>query len=206
MFELVDRLEADGIALRHVDLGGGLGIRYHDEETIDPYAFALAVRRARVRAEHELLFEPGRFLVGDAGVLLTRVLYLKPGGDHNFAIVDAAMNDLLRPALYDAWHDVDAVRPRDVPARRWEIVGPVCESADFLARDRLLRIGRRRPPRRARRGRVRVRDELQLQLAPARVRGRRRRRAHASRPSARGRRGSFPRANPCCRNCIRAMH
>jgi diaminopimelate decarboxylase len=138
MFELVDRLEADGIALRHVDLGGGLGIRYRDEETIDPYAFALAVRQARGARGHELLFEPGRFLVGNAGVLLTRVLYLKPGGGRDFAIVDAAMNDLLRPALYDAWHAVDAVCPRDVPARRWEIVGPVCESADFLARDRLL--------------------------------------------------------------------
>jgi diaminopimelate decarboxylase len=142
MFELVDRLEADGIVLRHVDLGGGLGIRYRDEETIDPYAFALAVRKALGARRHELLFEPGRFLVGNAGVLLTRVLYLKPGGGRDFAIVDAAMNDLLRPALYDAWHAVDAVRPRDVPARRWEIVGPVCESADFLARDRLLAIER----------------------------------------------------------------
>jgi len=141
MFELVDRLEADGITLRHVDLGGGLGIRYHDEETIDPYAFALAVRQARGARQHELLFEPGRFLIGNAGVLLTRVLYLKPGGERSFAIVDAAMNDLLRPALYAAWHDVDAVRPRDVAARRWDIVGPVCESADFLARDRMLALG-----------------------------------------------------------------
>ena len=141
MFELVDRLEADGIVLRHVDLGGGLGIRYRDEEIIDPYAFALSVRRALGARRHELLFEPGRFLVGNAGVLLTRVLYLKPGAGRDFAIVDAAMNDLLRPALYDAWHPVDVVRPRDVPARRWEIVGPVCESADFLARDRLLPLG-----------------------------------------------------------------
>jgi diaminopimelate decarboxylase len=138
MFDLVDRIERDGIALHHVDLGGGLGIRYNDEETIDPSAYALAVRRALGLRRHELLFEPGRFLVGEAGVLLTRVLYLKPGGTRDFAIVDAAMNDLLRPALYDAWHSVEAVRPHAGAARRWQIVGPVCESADFLARDREL--------------------------------------------------------------------
>ncbi len=138
MFGLVDRLAADGITLDHVDLGGGLGVRYRDEEAIDPYAYALAIRRVLGSRGHELLFEPGRFLVGDAGVLLTRVVYLKPGEGHDFAIVDAAMNDLLRPALYDAWHAVEAVRKTDVPARRWHIVGPVCESADFLARDRLL--------------------------------------------------------------------
>jgi diaminopimelate decarboxylase len=138
MFELTDRLEADGIALHHVDLGGGLGIRYRDEETIDPYAFALAVRQARGRRAHELLFEPGRLLVGDAGVLLTRVLYLKPGAERGFAIVDAAMNDLLRPALYDAWHGVEPVRPGVATPRVWQIVGPVCESGDFLAHDRML--------------------------------------------------------------------
>jgi diaminopimelate decarboxylase len=138
MFGLVDRLEADGIALSHVDLGGGLGVRYRDEETIDPYAYALAVRQALGSRRQELVFEPGRFLVGAAGVLLTRVLYLKPGTGHDFAIVDAAMNDLLRPALYDAWHAVEPVRRREEPARRWQIVGPVCESGDFLARDRLL--------------------------------------------------------------------
>jgi diaminopimelate decarboxylase len=138
LFALVDRIEADGIALAHVDLGGGLGIRYRSEETIDPYQYALAVQRARGARKHRLLFEPGRFLVGNAGVLLTRVLYLKPGGARDFAIVDAAMNDLIRPALYDAWHDVEAVRPRDDAPRRWQIVGPVCESADFLAHDRDL--------------------------------------------------------------------
>ena len=138
MFGLVDRLAADGIALDHVDLGGGLGVRYRDEETIDPYAYALAIREVLGARRHELLFEPGRFLIGDAGVLLTRVMYLKPGDGHDYAIVDAAMNDLLRPALYDAWHAVESVRKSDVPTRRWHVVGPVCESADFLARDRLL--------------------------------------------------------------------
>ncbi|MEO8754348.1 MAG: diaminopimelate decarboxylase [Casimicrobiaceae bacterium] len=139
VMRLVDRIEADGIALRHVDLGGGLGIRYRaDEETIDVYEYGLAVREALGTRTQRLLLEPGRFLVGNAGVLLTRVEYLKPGATRSFAIVDAAMNDLLRPALYDAWHPVDAVRPRVGDERQWEIVGPVCESGDFLAHDRPL--------------------------------------------------------------------
>ncbi|MBK6600287.1 MAG: diaminopimelate decarboxylase [Betaproteobacteria bacterium] len=138
MLELVDGLEADGIRLDHVDLGGGIGIRYRDEVTIDPRDYARVVRGQLRDRPHKLLFEPGRFLVGDAGVLLTRVLYLKPGDGHHFAIVDAAMNDLIRPALYDAWHAVDAVRPRAGAARHWQIVGPICESGDFLARDREL--------------------------------------------------------------------
>jgi diaminopimelate decarboxylase len=138
VMRLVDRIEAAGIPLRHIDLGGGLGIRYRDEETIDAYEYGLAVRQALGARAHRLLFEPGRFLVGNAGVLLTRVEYLKPGAAKNFAIVDAAMNDLLRPALYGAWHPVDPVRPRVGDERRWEIVGPVCESGDFLAHDRPL--------------------------------------------------------------------
>ncbi len=138
MFDLADRIEAAGIPLAHIDLGGGIGIRYRDEETIDPGAYALAVRQARGARGHRLLFEPGRLLVGNAGVLLTRVVYLKRGGPRNFAVVDAAMNDLIRPALYDAWQAVDAVRPRRNAAHPWEVVGPVCESADFLAHDRLL--------------------------------------------------------------------
>jgi diaminopimelate decarboxylase len=96
------------------------------------------VRRAFGARTQRLLFEPGRFLVGNAGALLARVLYLKPGGERNFAIVDAAMNDLIRPALYDAWHGVDAVRPHGGEVRRWQVVGPICESGDFLARDREL--------------------------------------------------------------------
>ncbi len=104
IFALVDRIEADGIALSHVDLGGGLGIRYRDEETIDPYEYGLAVRRARGHAEAPAAVRAGPLAVGNAGVLLTRVLYLKPGETRDFAIVDAAMNDLIRPALYGAWH------------------------------------------------------------------------------------------------------
>ncbi len=138
LFALADRIEADGIPLAHVDMGGGLGIRYRGDETIDIRAYGAAMQRARGDRPQRLLLEPGRYLVGNAGVLLTRVLYLKPGGGRDFAIVDAAMNDLIRPALYDAWHDVEPVRPREGAARRWQIVGPVCESADFLAHDRDL--------------------------------------------------------------------
>ena len=138
MFELVDRIEAEGTRLDHVDLGGGIGIRYRDETTIDLADYAAAVRRALGNRRHRLLFEPGRFLVGNAGVLLARVLFLKPGDERSFAIVDAAMNDLIRPALYDAWHGVEPVQPHGGQARCWQIVGPICESGDFLARDREL--------------------------------------------------------------------
>ena len=137
-FALIDRLAQEGIHLEHIDIGGGIGIRYCDEETIDPYEYALAIGRLRGNRSLKVLLEPGRFLVGNAGVLLTRVIYLKPGAEKNFAIVDAAMNDLLRPALYDAWHDVRPVRPRTSPSAVWQLVGPVCESADFLAHDREL--------------------------------------------------------------------
>jgi diaminopimelate decarboxylase len=138
MFELVDRIEAEGTRLDHVDLGGGIGIRYRDEATIDLADYAAAVRGALGSRTHRLLFEPGRFLVGNAGVLLARVLYLKPGDERSFAIVDAAMNDLIRPALYDAWHGVEPVEPHAGGARCWQVVGPICESGDFLARDREL--------------------------------------------------------------------
>jgi diaminopimelate decarboxylase len=138
VLELVDMLASEGIGLEHVDLGGGMGIRYRDETPVDLADYA-AMMGALFRGRSEtLLLEPGRRLTGNAGVLLTRVCYLKPGTEHSFAIVDAAMNDLLRPALYDAWHDVRPVRPRSDRPRTWQIVGPVCESADFLARDREL--------------------------------------------------------------------
>jgi diaminopimelate decarboxylase len=135
---LVDRLAAEGIALAHVDLGGGLGIRYRDESPVALADYAAMLAELFRGRRETLILEPGRRLVGDAGVLLTRVTYLKRGGTRDFAIVDAAMNDLLRPALYDAWHPVTAVRPRADAVRRWQIVGPVCESADFLAHDREL--------------------------------------------------------------------
>ncbi|MDP2029363.1 MAG: diaminopimelate decarboxylase [Thiobacillus sp.] len=134
---LVDALARDGITLHHIDLGGGVGIRYRDEIPPDLAAYG-QVLAARFKGRHEkLLLEPGRSLVGNAGLLLTRVEYLKPGEDKNFAIVDAAMNDLMRPALYEAYHEIVAVDQRNAPAQRYDIVGPICETGDFLgfARD-----------------------------------------------------------------------
>ncbi len=136
---LVEQLHAEGIDLTHIDVGGGLGIQYQAEEqpcSIDDYAAAI-LKGIKGRNE-KLLFEPGRFLTGNAGVLLTRVEYLKRGTDRNFAVVDAAMNDLLRPALYGAWHDIVPVCTNNQALESWEIVGPVCESGDFLGRGRKL--------------------------------------------------------------------
>jgi diaminopimelate decarboxylase len=135
---LVEQLAADGIRLDHIDLGGGLGIRYRDEAPPSVADYLAPLLRLFEGRTEELCFEPGRSLVGNAGLLLTRIEYLKPGEDRNFAIVDAAMNDLARPALYDAYHEVVAVAPRSAPARTYEIVGPICESGDFLAHDREL--------------------------------------------------------------------
>jgi diaminopimelate decarboxylase len=136
--EFVDLLGATGIPLQHVDLGGGLGIRYRDEEppTVQDYLGRLFRRIGNRKLK--ILFEPGRSLVGNTGLLLTRVEYLKHGAAKNFAVTDAAMNDLLRPALYDAWHEVLPVTRRESPAKRYDVVGPICESADFLARERSL--------------------------------------------------------------------
>jgi diaminopimelate decarboxylase len=137
---LIDKLAAQGIALHHIDLGGGLGIRYQDEEAPSVSAYLQPLLRKLKQRGLKILLEPGRRLVGNAGVLLTRVEYLKPGEAKNFAIVDAAMNDLARPALYDAWHDIVPVVPRPGATRPWDIVGPICESGDFLGRQRALAI------------------------------------------------------------------
>lgn len=143
LFDLVDRLEARGIALRHVDFGGGLGIAYRDETVPaieDLLRELLACADRRGHGGKTLVFEPGRSIVGNAGVLLTRVQYLKEGTDKNFVVVDAGMNDLMRPALYEAWMDVVAVVPRAGATRVYDVVGPVCESADWLARERTLAV------------------------------------------------------------------
>ena len=135
---LIDRLGDCGIYLRHIDLGGGLGVRYRDEEPPLAGDYIKAVRERIDGRDLALVFEPGRFIVANAGVLLTQVEYLKHTEHKDFAIVDAAMNDLIRPALYQAWMDVTAVRPRDNAARAYDIVGPICETGDFLAKDRQL--------------------------------------------------------------------
>jgi diaminopimelate decarboxylase len=140
LLEQYDALAARGVQLQHIDVGGGLGIRYHEEtpprigDYVESLLSLVQDRPARV------LLEPGRSLVGTAGVLLTRVEVLKHGAERNFAVVDAAMNDLIRPALYDAWHDMVPVGPRAGPARTYEVVGPVCETGDFLGRARKLRL------------------------------------------------------------------
>jgi len=142
VLELVDRLHEQGISLHHIDLGGGLGIRYDDEEPPPRAALIHAVFErldAHPRAaQYEALFEFGRSIVGNAGALITRVEYLKQNGERHFAIVDAGMNDLMRPALYEAWHAVQPVTPRAGPPTQFDIVGPVCESGDWLARNRTL--------------------------------------------------------------------
>lgn len=137
---LVDALAADGIAVHHIDLGGGLGIRYRDETPPPVAEYAKSVLKTLGSRTQKLLFEPGRLLTGNAGVLLSEVLFLKHGEDRNFAVVDAAMNDLMRPALYEAWHDVLPLRATPAGGRVYDIVGPVCESGDFLARDRQLSV------------------------------------------------------------------
>ncbi|MBX8473955.1 diaminopimelate decarboxylase [Pseudomonas capsici] len=138
LLDLVDRLGDCGIHLRHIDLGGGLGVRYRDEEPPLAADYIKAVRERLAGRDLGLMFEPGRFIVANAGVLLTQVEYLKHTEHKDFAIVDAAMNDLIRPALYQAWMDVTAVRPRDGVARTYDIVGPICETGDFLAKGRDL--------------------------------------------------------------------
>ncbi|GFM88248.1 diaminopimelate decarboxylase [Pseudomonas cichorii] len=138
LLDLVDRLGDCGIHLRHIDLGGGLGVRYRDEEPPLAADYIKAVRERLAGRDLGLMFEPGRFIVANAGVLLTQVEYLKHTEHKDFAIVDAAMNDLIRPALYQAWMDVTAVRPRDGAARTYDIVGPICETGDFLAKSREL--------------------------------------------------------------------
>ena len=137
---LIDELAGQGITLHHIDLGGGLGIRYQDEQAPSVSAYLQPLLGKLKQRGLKILLEPGRRLVGNAGVLLTRVEYLKPGEVKNFAIVDAAMNDLARPALYDAWHDIVAVVPRQGETRHWDVVGPICESGDFLGRQRALAI------------------------------------------------------------------
>lgn len=135
---LVDRLAEQGIHIRHLDLGGGLGVQYRDETPPPAGDYIAAVRQRIQGRDLSLVFEPGRYIVANAGVLLTRVEYLKHTEHKDFAIVDAAMNDLIRPALYQAWMDVQEVIPRNAEKRRYDVVGPICETGDFLAKDREL--------------------------------------------------------------------
>ena len=146
VLELVDDLNDSGVDLRYLDLGGGLGISYYDEQPPEPDEFVMALMEklqtmgTRYR-NLQIIIEPGRAIVGNAGALLTQVMYLKHNGSRNFAVVDAAMNDLMRPALYDAWHEIiPFAEHSQQEAYLYDIVGPVCESGDFLGRDRELAI------------------------------------------------------------------
>ncbi len=137
---LVARIEAEGISVQHLDLGGGLGVRYRDEHPPSPEQYMRPIVARLANSEKEILIEPGRAIAANAGVLLTRVQYLKESEHKNFAIVDAAMNDLIRPALYGAWQDIVPLRQRAAGSKAYDIVGPVCETGDFLGKDRHLDI------------------------------------------------------------------
>ncbi len=144
MLDLVEAVELLGLTLEHLDLGGGLGITYIDEQppSAETLVRALLARiDQRGHSHRRILFEPGRSLVGNAGVLVSEVLYLKPSPEKNFCIVDAAMNDLVRPAMYQAWmHIAACIQRDDAPPLTWDVVGPVCESGDWLGRDRPLAV------------------------------------------------------------------
>jgi len=137
---LVDKLAARGIVIKHLDLGGGLGVQYRDEQPPQVGDYIAAVRKRLAGRDLALVFEPGRFIVANGGVLLTQVEYLKHTEHKDFAIIDAAMNDLIRPALYQAWMGVSAVKPRAGEGRAYDLVGPICETGDFLGKDRVLNL------------------------------------------------------------------
>jgi len=139
LLTLVDELRSDGVTIEHLDIGGGQGIRYRDEQPLDIAQWVKQVTEKIESYNLELFVEPGRVIVGNAGVLLTRIEYVKPGSDKNFLVVDAAMNDLIRPPLYSAWQEIVTVAdPKNEKTDLYDVVGPVCESADFLGKDREL--------------------------------------------------------------------
>lgn len=140
MLALIDRLAEQGIVIEHFDVGGGLGVTYDDETPPHPDVYAAALLARLGDRKLKLIFEPGRAIAANAGIFVTQVLYLKENSDKRFAIVDGAMNDLIRPALYSAWQNIIPVNPRDEQAQVFDIVGPVCETGDFLGKDRQLAI------------------------------------------------------------------
>jgi len=141
MVELTDRLTAENIVIEHIDFGGGLGIQYQNEIPIHQEPFVEMLLNVMSGREQEILVEPGRSIVGNSGVLLTTVEYLKHGSNKNFIVVDAAMNDLARPSLYNAYHHIDNIISDDnKSSKRYDIVGPICETGDFLGRDRKISV------------------------------------------------------------------
>jgi diaminopimelate decarboxylase len=141
LLELIDQLRGHGIEIKHLDLGGGLGIRYRDEQPPLPAEWASTLQDHLERFDGTVLIEPGRAIAGNAGILVTQVNYLKHSPDKNFAVVDAAMNDLIRPSLYGAWQEIIRVdADSDAETRVYDVVGAICESSDFLGKDRELRL------------------------------------------------------------------
>jgi diaminopimelate decarboxylase len=141
ILDLVTTLKKEGIELHHLDLGGGLGIRYQNEQPPTPEEYVLAILNRLGDSDYEIVLEPGRAIAGNAGILVTKVEYLKPTENKNFAIVDAAMNDLVRPSLYSAWQEIIPVTTENsADEKQWDIVGPICETGDFLGKDRPLKL------------------------------------------------------------------
>lgn len=140
MLGLIDRLADQGVTISHLDVGGGLGVTYDDEQPPQPSDYAAALLAKLQGRELKLIFEPGRAIAANAGIFVTQVLYLKENSDKNFALVDGAMNDLIRPSLYSAWQNIIAVKPREGDKLSYDIVGPVCETGDFLGKNRMLNL------------------------------------------------------------------
>jgi diaminopimelate decarboxylase len=138
IIEIVDTLATMHITLSHIDLGGGIGVRYQDETTIDIEEYASAIQQSMGHRKHTLFFEPGRYIVANAGILLSRVVHLKENEGTHFAILDTGMNDLIRPALYQSWQGVTVVKTTSTSKVSYNLVGPICESGDFIAHDRTL--------------------------------------------------------------------
>ena len=138
--EIADQLKGEGHELNYLDIGGGLGIQYKDEEKGDPKILISEVKTLLKETDYQVIVEPGRSIVGTSGILLTKVEYIKEAGEKKFAIIDAGMNDLIRPSLYEAWHKVREVEEGDVESETYDLAGPVCETGDILARDRSLKI------------------------------------------------------------------
>ena len=138
--EIADQLNGEGHELNYLDIGGGLGIQYKDEEKGDPKILMSEVKTLLKETDYQVIVEPGRSIVGTSGILLTKVEYIKEAGEKKFAIIDAGMNDLIRPSLYEAWHKVREVEERNVESETYDLAGPVCETGDILARDRSLKI------------------------------------------------------------------
>lgn len=137
---LVDQLASQGIEISHLDLGGGLGVTYRDETPPAVEDYLAAIKEKLGNRKLSLMFEPGRSIAANSGVLLTQVMFLKPTEHKNFAVIDAAMNDLIRPSLYQAWQEIRPLKPRQTAGKLWDLVGPICETGDFLGKDRELAI------------------------------------------------------------------